>query len=85
MEPVTYQTFGREFISDGWKIRGRRHPLCVGIVWTEISSEKRFLSMNRTKIQFWRTDLTIDLIIVVTPLRRGVPFWLAFPCNAYKI
>jgi hypothetical protein len=39
--------------------------LCIGIVWLEISSEERFLFMNRTKILFWRTDLTIDLIIVV--------------------
>ncbi len=65
MEPVTSQTFGREFISNGWKIGGRRQPLCVGIVWMEISSEKRCLSMTRTKIHFWMTDLAIDLIIVV--------------------
>ncbi len=39
----------------------------MGKVWMEISSEKRFSSMNRTKIHFWRTDLTItiDLMIVV--------------------
>jgi hypothetical protein len=39
--------------------------LCMGIVWTEISSEEKISSMTRTKIHFWRTDLTIDLIIVV--------------------
>ncbi len=39
--------------------------MCVGIVWTEISSEIRFSSLTRTKIHFWRTDFTIDLIIVV--------------------
>ncbi len=38
----------------------------MGIVLAEISSEERFLSMTRTKIHFWRTNLTIDLIIVVT-------------------
>ncbi len=37
----------------------------MGIVWVEISNEKGFLSMNRTKVHFWRMDLTIDLIIVV--------------------
>jgi hypothetical protein len=48
--------------------RRKEQPLCVGIVWTEISSEKK-LSMNWTKINFWRTDLTIDLIIVVMSCR----------------
>jgi hypothetical protein len=63
---VTAQTLGREFLSDGWKIGGRRQPLCVGIEWTEISSEERFSSMTRTKIHFLRTDLTIDLIIAIS-------------------
>jgi hypothetical protein len=66
---VTAQTLGRKFISDGWKIGERRQPLCMGIVWTEISSEKIFSSMTRTKIHVWRTDLTIDLIIVVIELQ----------------
>ncbi len=43
--------------------------MCMGIVWTEISSEKIFSSMTRTKIHVWRTDLTIDLIIVVIELQ----------------
>ncbi len=44
--------------------------MCVGIVWMEILSEKRFSSMTRTKIHFWRTDLTIDLIIVEPELKN---------------
>ncbi len=37
----------------------------MGIVWIEISSEKKIFDQIRTKIHFWRTDLTIDFIIVV--------------------
>jgi hypothetical protein len=40
----------------------------MGIILTGISREKGFSTMNRTKINFWRTDLTIDLIIVVFDL-----------------
>jgi hypothetical protein len=43
---VTSQTLGREFISDLRKIGGRRQPLCMGIVWVEISSEERFFIVS---------------------------------------
>jgi hypothetical protein len=46
---MTSQTLGREFISDGWKIGGRRQPLCMGIVWVVISSEKKIFVYEQDK------------------------------------
>ncbi len=61
-----FQTLGRDLISNEWKIGGRRPPLCMGIVWTKISSEKKIFVQTRTNIHFWRTKITIDLIIVIS-------------------
>jgi hypothetical protein len=41
--------------------------------WMEISSEKRFVQ-TRTKVYFWRTTVTIDLIIVVLQLSNQLFF-----------
>ncbi len=40
--------------------------MCVGIVWTEISSEKKIFVQTRTKIHFWRTKKQLFVCMVST-------------------
>jgi hypothetical protein len=49
VESVISQTLGRDLISNEWKIGVRRLPMFMGIVWTEISSEKQIFVQTRTK------------------------------------
>jgi hypothetical protein len=70
VELVTSQTLERDLFSNEWKIGVRRPPLCMEIVWMKILSEKKIFVQTRTKIHFWRSKVTNDLIIVVPALSK---------------